>query len=135
MNIEAQPVEGDARGDIIKLGLSEIASNDIKDGEDTEDIPVITMSDSYLDLYMKEANGMTYWKNTKEMISPEEGQAWIINGYSANSNSDVRLSWTMDELEEAFDIEIPEEQAEKITTVAQAIECITQSVDAAKADG
>ena len=104
MNIEAQPVEGDARGDIIKLGLSEIASNDIKDGEDTEDIPVITMSDSYLDLYMKEANGMTYWKNTKEMISPEEGQAWIINGYSANSNSDVRLSWTMDELEEAFDI-------------------------------
>jgi hypothetical protein len=104
MNIEAQPVEGDARGDIVKLGLSEIASNDIKDGEDTEDIPVITMADSYLDLYMKESNGMTYWKNTKEMISPEEGQAWIINGYSANSNSDVRLSWTMEELEEAYDV-------------------------------
>ena len=104
MNIEAQPVEGDARGDIVKLGLSEIASNDIKDGEDTEDIPVITMADSYLDIYMKESNGMTYWKNTKEMISPEEGQAWVINGYSANSNSDVRLSWTMDELEEAYDV-------------------------------
>ena len=44
------------------------------------------------------------WKNTKEMISPEEGQAWIINGYSANSLSDVRLSWTMDELEEAYDV-------------------------------
>ena len=38
------------------------------------------------------------------MISPEEGQAWIINGYSANSLSDVHLSWTMDELEEAYDV-------------------------------
>jgi len=106
MNIEAQPIEGDARGDIIKLGLGENASNDIKDGEDTEDIPVITMADSYLDIYMKESNGMTYWKNTKEMISPEEGQAWVINGYSANSNSDVQLSWTMDELDAAYDVKM-----------------------------
>jgi hypothetical protein len=106
MNIEAQPIDGEARGDIIKLGLSENASNEIKDGEDTEDIPVITMADSYLDIYMKESNGMTYWKNTKEMISPEEGQAWVINGYSANSNSDVRLSWSMDELDIAYDVKI-----------------------------
>ncbi|MAJ43544.1 MAG: hypothetical protein CMF96_02210 [Candidatus Marinimicrobia bacterium] len=106
MNIEAQSIDGDARGDIIKIGLSDNASNDIKDGEDTEDIPVITMADSYLDIYMKESNGMTYWKNTKEMISPEEGQAWVINGYSANSNSDVQLSWTMDELDEAYEVKM-----------------------------
>jgi len=104
MNIEAQPVEGDARGDFVKLGLSEIASNDIKDGEDTEDIPVIAMADSYLDLYIKESNKTEYWKNTKEMISPEEGQAWVIQVDSENSNSDVRLSWIMDELEEAYDV-------------------------------
>jgi len=104
MNIEANPVDGDAFGDIIKLGLSEMASDDIQNGEDTEDIPLMAMADSYLDLYMKDENGMRYWKNTKTMISPEEGQAWTINGYSANSLSDVRLSWTMDELEEAYDI-------------------------------
>jgi hypothetical protein len=104
MNIEASPVNGDARGDIIKLGLSDIASNDIVNGEDTEDIPVMTMADSYLDLYMKDANGMRFWKNTKEMISPEQGQAWTINGYSANSLSDVKLEWTMDEIDAAYDI-------------------------------
>jgi len=106
MSIEAKAVEGDVRGDIIKLGLGDNASNDIRAGEDTEDIPVITMAESYLDIYMKESNGMTYWKNTKEMISPEEGQAWIINGYSANSNSDVELSWTMDELDAEYDVKM-----------------------------
>ena len=40
------------------------------------------------------------------MISPEEGQAWIINGYSANSNSDVELSWTMDELDAEYDVKM-----------------------------
>ena len=104
MNIEASPVSGNARGDIIKLGLSDIASNDIVNGEDTEDIPVMTMADSYLDLYMKDANGMRFWKNTKAMITPDQGQAWSINGYSANSLSDVRLEWTMDELDVAYDI-------------------------------
>jgi len=104
MNIEATPVNGDARGDIIKLGLSDIASNDIVNGEDTEDIPVMTMANSYLDLYMKDANGIRLWKNTKEMISPDQGQAWSINGYSANSLSDVQLEWTMDELDAAYDI-------------------------------
>jgi len=104
MNIQASPVNGDARGDIIKLGLSDVASNDIVNGEDTENIPVMTMADSYLDLYMKDANGMRYWKNTKAMISPDQGQAWTINGYSANSLSDVHLEWTMDELDVAYDI-------------------------------
>ena len=104
MNIEASPVNGDARGDIIKLGLSDVASNDIVNGEDTEDIPVMTMADSYLDLYMKDANGMRLWKNTKAMISPDQGQAWTINGYSANSLSDVQLEWTMDEIDAAYDI-------------------------------
>ena len=64
MNISARPTQGGAKGDILKLGLSENASNDIKDGEDTEDIPKIAMVSSYIDLYMKDANGMNYFKNT-----------------------------------------------------------------------
>jgi hypothetical protein len=104
LNIQAVPVDGEGIGDIIKLGLSDKASNDILDGEDTEDIPVMTMTDSYLDLYMQDANGMRYFKNTKAMITPDQGQAWTINGYSEKSLSDIRLSWTMDEIDEAYDI-------------------------------
>ena len=80
------------------------ASNDYIVGEDTNDIPVMAVADSYLDFYMKDADGFRYWKDINVMITLDQGQIWQINGYSANSLSDVRLNWTMDELDEAFDI-------------------------------
>lgn len=104
LNLQAVPVDGDGFGDIIKLGLSDNASNNIVDGEDTPDIPVLSMADKYIDLYFTDENNVHYWKNTKSMITPEQGQMWNINGYSVNTTSDVKLSWSMDELDESYPI-------------------------------
>jgi hypothetical protein len=104
LNLQAIPVDGDGFGDIIKLGLSDNASNNIVDGEDTPDIPVLTMADKYIDLYFTDENNIHYWKNTKSMITPDQGQLWSINGYSVNTTSDVKLSWSMDELDESYQV-------------------------------
>jgi hypothetical protein len=106
LNIEATPINGEGFGDIIKLGLSDIASNEIKDGEDTEDIPVMTMMDKYIDLYMTDENNNRYWKNTKSMITPEESQAWAVKGITVNTDSEIHLSWSMDEIAEDYKVRL-----------------------------
>ena len=104
LNLQAVPVDGDGFGDIIKLGLSDNASNYIVDGEDTPDIPILTMADKYIDLFFTDENNVHYWKNTKSMITPDQGQLWNINGYSVNTTSDIKLSWSMDELDESYPV-------------------------------
>ena len=59
LNLQAIPVDGDGIGDIVKLGLSDIALDEIKDREDTQDIPVLTLSDNYIDLFV----GLQYYQS------------------------------------------------------------------------
>ena len=65
----------------------------------------------------------------KEKVTPETS---FVNDLGADSLDTVELVM---ELEEEFDINIPDDQAEKIKTVGEAVEHIKQAIRNKPADG
>ena len=110
-----KPVDEKGTGDIVKIGMNENAVDGFRYGEDSYDIP-LGMDESYVNLYMhrnwagkEDVNGIVsesndYYSDSREVISPDQAHVFNIQGTVTNITSDIRLSWNMDELDEAYKV-------------------------------
>jgi hypothetical protein len=117
LNLRAQSVDGKGTGDIVKMGMHENAVDGFRYGEDSYDIP-LGMDESYINLYMhrnwvgkEDVNGITsesntYYSDTREVITPSQAHVFDVQATVTNITSDIRLSWNMNELDEAYKLSL-----------------------------
>jgi len=116
LSLRASDENGIAGSDLVTIGLSEDATNDFKYGEDEFDLPD-PMIDSYIDLFVKnidwlgdeDINGNVvespyFTADIRAIPDMDDAQVWNVSGVARNLTGDVELTWSMDELEEAYNV-------------------------------
>jgi len=113
LQLRAQPVDDKGTGDIVKVGMHENATDGFRYGEDSYDLP-LGMDESYINLYMhrnwlgeEDVNGIVsessiFYSDSREVITPDQAHVYDIQATVTNITSDIRLSWDMDELDDAY---------------------------------